>query len=131
MTVSGPKPNFYLTSAGESDCLASPRACWEMGRLTAPAGSEYMLVYIEPSLIGQPFGLGGRDIDTLIVSPHVAGHTLFPISNWPCHVYVFRILDDSIIKTKVFGAEQVEMIAWGQIFLTAEEAQSAADQSSR
>lgn len=46
----------------------------------------------------------------------VAGVTLFPVTEWPAHVYVFRILDESLLKEATFQPDQVEMIAWGIIF---------------
>jgi hypothetical protein len=83
-----------------------------------------MLVEVEPMLIGQPFGLGDRDISRLILSTRHRGYTLYPVTEWPAHVYVTRILDDTVLQTLSFTKEQVELIAWAMIFRSFEEAES-------
>jgi hypothetical protein len=121
------KPDFFLSGAGEmTGDLSNPRACWTKGRLRDEVRDDHMLVEIEPPLIGQTYGLGGHDITNLIISSRHQGYSLFPIGEWPCHVYIARILDESITKTLVFTREQVEVIAWGMIFPTIEEAKAQA-----
>ena len=85
-----------------------------------------MLVEIDPPVIGQHYGLGSKDITNLILSSRHEGFTLFPVKEWPCHVYVARILDDAIPKTTSFTRDQVEVIAWGMIFRTLDEAKAHA-----
>jgi hypothetical protein len=88
-----------------------------------------MLVGIDPPLIGQQFGMGSLDICDLILSTRHQGYTLFPVTEWPSHVYVSRILDESILGTSYIDTEKVELIAWGLIFPTAEEAATYAKES--
>jgi hypothetical protein len=83
-----------------------------------------MLVEIEPVLLGQPFGLGARDVSILVLSPFFKGTTLFPIERWPYQVRVARLLDEAVLKTKTIEAKQVEGIAWGSVFKTLAEAQA-------
>jgi hypothetical protein len=90
---------------------------------------DYMLVEVDPAIIGQRYGLGDQDITNLIVSARYRGSTLFPVSEWPCHVYIARILDQSIIKKLAFTKDQVELIAWGMIFPTAEAANAQGKES--
>ena len=85
---------------------------------------DHMLIEVEPSVIGQAYGLGGQDIRRLVLSARYQGETLYPVREWPCHVYVARILDESIANALAFTKEQVEVIAWGMIFQTIEEARS-------
>ncbi len=126
------KPDFFLSAGGEvTGDLATPRACWTRGRMNDQIRDDHMLIEVEPPIIGQTYGLGGRDITNLILSARHQGDTLFPIKEWPCHVYVARILDDSIMKTLIFTKEQVEVIAWGMIFPTVEEANALAKESVR
>lgn len=87
-----------------------------------------MLVEIDPPVIGQYYGLGGKDITNLILSARHEGFSLFPVKEWPCHVYVARILDDAITTTLTFTRDQVEVIAWGVIFRSVEEAATLAEQ---
>ncbi len=75
-----------------------------------------MLVAIDPVLEGQPFGLGAKNIEHLIVGTKLQGRTLFPISHWPAYVYVARVLDDTVLRGQEFTRHQVELIAWGALY---------------
>jgi hypothetical protein len=119
------RPDFFLTAAGEvKGDLSTTRACWTKGRLRDEIRDDHMLIAIEPPLIGQTYGLGGQDIANLIISSRLQDFSLFPIKEWPCHVYITRILDESITKTAIFTRRQVEVIAWGMLFPTLNEATS-------
>jgi hypothetical protein len=115
-------PDFYISTAGEYAPLADPRACWEKARLRDNVRDDHMLIDVEPALDGQRFGLGPSDITQLIVSARRGGQTLYPISEWPFFVYVARILDEATIDSREFTREQVDLIAWGTLFRTREEA---------
>jgi hypothetical protein len=115
-------PDFFLSARGESKELANPRACWIRGRVSNCVSDDHMLIEISPPLIGQKYGIGEADIVNLILSPKWAGRTLHPIREWPCHVYVSRILDQTVLDTLTMTRSQVEMITWGSIFRTFEEA---------
>jgi len=79
-----------------------------------------MLIEIEPPLEGQNLGLGGIDITRLIVSSRLSGQTLYPVSEWPLSVYVARVTDDTVLKSRTFTREHVKLIAWGMLFRTRE-----------
>ena len=111
-------PDFFLSCAGEYRPLSEPRACWEKTRLRDPVRDDYMLIEINPVLIGQSFGLAEKNITNLIISARLEGFTLYPITRWPVPVYVCRILDDAILTTLLVEKNQVEIIAWGLIFRT-------------
>lgn len=119
-------PEFFLSAAGEYEPLAAPRACWQRTRLRDDIRDDHMLVQIEPVLSGQCFGLLETDIQYLIISSRHQGETLYPVSEWPSFVYVARILDDTVFKTRVFTNRQVELIAWGTLFRVREEAENHA-----
>ncbi|HOW80661.1 MAG TPA: hypothetical protein PK406_14545 [Verrucomicrobiota bacterium] len=117
-----------MTTVGEFSELAAPRACFVKGRLHNSTRNDYALVEIEPPLSGQGFGILGQDIICLLLSTKIKGETLFPIQQWPSPVYVARILDESILETLSFKANQVEVIAWGFVYPSFEEAANAASQ---
>jgi len=114
-------PDFFISTAGEYQPLATPRGCWQKSRLRDDVRDDYMLIEIMPVLEGQLFGLGAANIGHLIISSRHRGQTLFPISEWPSFVYVARILDDTVVKAPAFTQKQVELIAWGTLFRTREE----------
>jgi hypothetical protein len=124
-------PGFFLSSAGEYQPLSEPRGCWTRARLRDQARDDHMLIEIDPPLIGQGFGLGGKDITQLVISGRHQGDTLFPITAWPLSVYVARVLDENIVKTLSFTREQVELVAWAMIFRTLDEATAHAKKMAR
>lgn len=120
-------PDFFMSTAGEYEALAAPRGCWQKARLRDEARDDHMLIEIEPTLDGQRFGLGAKDVTSLIISARHHGQTLFPISEWPSFVYVARVLDDTVLSSASFTRKQVELIAWGTLFRTLEEATDHAE----
>jgi hypothetical protein len=118
------QPSFYLVSGERSDPVR-PTACWPIRRLSDHFRDDYMAVRINPAIPGQKYGLGSRDIDYLVLSTRLAGTTLYPISEWPCHVYVIRVVDDGIFTTSEFEKNDVEVIGWGTIHKTKEDASKA------
>lgn len=118
------EPDFFLSSAGEYRPLTRPRACWIKARLRDPVRDDYMLVEIQPVLVGQSFGLGDQDISRLILSTRFQGFTLYPITEWPSNVYVTRILDEDVLRTFSFTKEQIELISWAALFQTLVDAEA-------
>jgi hypothetical protein len=112
------KPDFFLSTWGENEACVPTRACWAKARLSDKRRDDYMLVEIDPPVLGQRYALGGDDISALILSSRLQGFTLFPVNEWPCPVYVARIVDNNILRTLTFEVGQVELIAWGMIFRT-------------
>jgi hypothetical protein len=121
-------PDFFMSTAGEYDALAAPRACWQKARLRDPVRDDYMLIAIEPALIEQQRkGIEAAAITQLIISTKFVGQTLFPISKWPVPVYVAVILDDAILESLAFTPAEVKLIAWGTLFRTQIEAAKLAN----
>jgi len=119
------RPDFFVSAAGEvTGDLATPRACWVKGRMRDDVRDDHMLIEIAPPIIGQAYGLGGQDITKLVLSARYQDDTLFPIKEWPCHVYVARIIDESLTNTLTFTKGHVEVIAWGMIFHAIEDAKA-------
>lgn len=118
--------DFYLTTVGECYALTEPRKCHFVNRVQGYNRDDYMLVKIDPVLSGQSFGLGGEDIEFLILSTVFKGETLFPIQKWPVAIYVARIKDKSIFTSLTFEIGQVDLIAKGSIYQKLDEAIAAA-----
>jgi hypothetical protein len=108
------EPDFYLVTGERSEPIV-PTACWASERLRDFKRDDYMLVHISPEILGQKFGLGAKNIDRLILSTRLAGTSLYPIQQWPCHVYVMRIKNEEILTSRCLEAEDVEMISWGTL----------------
>jgi hypothetical protein len=87
-----------------------------------------MLVAVEPPVIGQPYGLGSEDIYYLLLAARWEGYTLWPISKWPTPVYVLRLLGKSAIGQPEIDQGEAQLIEWGVLHRTYEEASRSVSQ---
>lgn len=116
------EPAFYLASTDSSPALA-PRKCFVEERLVAAEGrDDYFRVRIEPPIIGQPYGLGEKDIEDVVLATRYAGTTLHPISEWPMIVFVCRIVNDKIRHSGKASASDLDVILIGELYPTLAEA---------
>jgi hypothetical protein len=85
---------------------------------------DCMLVRLE-----RPFRderIGPEEMDRLILSTRLRPYSLYPITSWPAHVYVTRVVEPAILKTLTFTKEEVQLIGWGAIFETLKDAKAFA-----
>lgn len=125
------KPDFYLAST-ETYNRFEPRQCYIEKVITIDGREgKSLLARIEPKLIGQPYGMGGEDINHLIVTPRFEGQTLYPINEWPAYVYVSRIVDEklynSIVSNERISSNDLQIILWGELYKEADEAEKASN----
>jgi hypothetical protein len=111
------KPDFFLASS-EGYRLEEPRSCKRVKRLRSDDRDDLLLVEIDPPLIGQPYGLGGRDIDTLLVATRHKGDSLFPIKEWPVFVHVARLLIPNAEGREHIHGDEFESIGWAELYPT-------------
>ena len=114
-------PDFFLASS-EGYRLEEPRSCKRIKRVRSDNRDDWLLIKVEPPLIGQLYGLGGRDIDTLLVATRLQGDSLFPIENWPVFVHVARLLIENPEQREKIRDNEFEPIAWAEIYRTKEDA---------
>lgn len=117
---------FFLTTVGEYLGLTDPRECVVLNRVKGYNRDDYALVKITPPLSGQGFGLGGEEIEVLLLATVLKGETLFSINKWPVYVYVGRIKDKSVFVNLTFELGQVDLIAKGVLYRTFDEAANVA-----
>jgi hypothetical protein len=114
---------FYLGSS-EARTLSDVRKC--TGAVLLPgrrSGGGYVLVQIEPPIIGQQYGLGGEDINEVVLAPRHAGVTLLPLSESPASVHVALLLKSPPEAVRGVGAEDLKALGWGEVYSTLAEAQ--------
>jgi len=116
--------DFYMASS-EGYGMESPRRCWVIKRLSGEDRDDYLLIGIDPALNGQVFGLGGCDLDQVVVATRHQGETLFPIKRWPVFVHVARLLTP-YEGQDVVRNDEVESIAWAELYPTEEAARAKA-----
>ena len=108
-------PDFYLSFTERRE-FEEPRRCWRVKRFpTRWRADDLLLVRVDPPLIGQEYGLGSRDIDSVIVATRHKGYTLFPINEWPVYVHVARsLIEHPELREQIEPAE-LELIAWAAL----------------
>lgn len=109
------KPDFYLGSSEQRDQWAKPRYCWVAGKIKGP-DRECLWIRVEPHVIGQPYGLGGNNIEDLLVAPHSANEQIRLPLKRKISVYIYRILDPKILAQGRFEYKDVELTAWGELY---------------
>lgn len=114
---------FYLASS-EGYEMENPRRCWRVKRLRTENRDDLLLVKIEPPVIWQKYGLGGRDIDLVLLAPQHAGRSLLPVTEWPLCVHVARPLVENLEDREALNADEFELIAWAELYRTEEEARN-------
>jgi hypothetical protein len=114
-------PDFFLASS-EGYGLMEPRSCKRIKRVRSDNRDDLLLVKVEPPLIGQVYGLGGRDIDTLLIATRHKGDSLFPIGTWPVFVHVARLLIENPERREQVHNNEFESIAWAELYRTKEDA---------
>lgn len=114
-------PDFYLASSEGYD-MEEPRKCYQIKRLHGDKRDDYLLIKIDPPLIGQNYGLGSQDIDKVIIATRYKADLLFPIKNWPVDVHVARILGDDPEKLDFIDTNKLEEIGWAELYKSESEA---------
>ncbi|MBC7251431.1 MAG: hypothetical protein H5T62_14255 [Anaerolineae bacterium] len=127
----GQEPAFYLTSTDSRPTLV-PRRCFVEERLVAAGRcDDYLRVRIEPPIIGQPYGLGDKDIEDVVLATRYAGSTLHPINEWPMTVFVCRIINEEVRHSGRASAEDLEVILIGELYRTLAEAEKSIEHEER
>src|SRR5690606_8564527 len=111
-------PELYLVTEGED--AGEPRRCKVLRRCRSRHRDDLMLINIEPPIIGQQYGLGDQDVHRLLIAPRFEGVSLFPVTEWPVHVYVCRLLVSG--EPELVKDSEMELIRWGILHVNEEEA---------
>ena len=88
------------------------------GKITDADGGEYLWVKIDPPVMGQPYALGEKDVTDVLLSPHFQETSVFPVSQFPLPVYIYRVLDDRVFTDPHPSPSLLKLVAWGEIYAT-------------
>lgn len=121
-------PAFFLAST-EGYGLSTPRACYPIRDVKVGNNAKIVLCYIDPPIIGQPYGLGGKDIEFVLLASRHEGFSISPVTQWPGYVHVARIKGSPPYDEAEYQKDQVEEIGWGEIYSSSEEAEKSVRQS--
>src|SRR5260370_5201352 len=115
--------DFYLGSSDYVGEWATPRACWIEKKIRVNASSEYLLLEVFPLLVGGQWGSPG--VSRLVISPHEKG-TTFERIKYPFPVYEYSVSSNLEHMPDFLQPEQLEMVAWGELYKSPESALKAA-----
>jgi hypothetical protein len=115
----------YFLSSLESAKFGITRECVFQRRLHFDSGKECALVKVSPPVVGQDYGLG-TDIDVFVVTNRHRGQGLSPIREFPCFVFIARPLIDGIESRDVIKKDDLEVVAWGELYRTRADADNHA-----
>lgn len=116
------KVKYYLSSL-ESVKFGVTRECVFVKRLQFRTGKECALVKVSPALLGQSYGFT-EDFELLIIANRHEGESLFPITSFPCFVFIVRPLVENIIERDQIDNGEVEILAWGELYRTKHDAEN-------
>jgi hypothetical protein len=86
-------------------------------RLRYGKPDDVLLVEIDPPLISQPYGLGARELDQVVLATRHLGHSIFGTSDWPKYVHVARLLVELDGQDELSPGE-LEVIGWAELYET-------------
>jgi hypothetical protein len=84
---------------------------------------ECALVQLSPGVIGREFG-AVNDLELFIIAPRHEGWGLSPIREFPCFVFICRLLIDNVENKQEIDKNDVEIVGWGELYRTREDAQN-------
>ncbi len=87
---------------------------------------EGWLVKVTPNVVGQNYGLGNDDIDYLVLTPRHKDVKISSIEDFPCFVHIARIEDNNLFGGDKINVNELEVIAWGEIYNNRKSADSNA-----
>lgn len=115
------KPDFYLAST-EHPSFKKVWRCHRLKRLRVEDRNDFLAIRVQPEFPGGLVGHEGRNFDELIIAPRLMGRSLFPVSEWPLDVHVCLLLEGSIEELEQVDREQLDHVAWAEIYRTEQDA---------
>ncbi|CAK7013479.1 hypothetical protein [Saezia sanguinis] len=111
----------YLSSL-ESTLLKPVRKCAFIQSMTFDTGKIAVLAAIAPPLVGQAYN-SAKDIELVVLTSRHQGENIASIRNFPFFVFISRPLIDDICNRQIIHTNELEILAWGELYRTAYDAQ--------
>lgn len=117
-------PDFYMASS--EGYIDEPRRCWRVKRLATEHRDDFLLVRVNPPILGRVKGQSIHLLDLVLVATRHEGRSLFPITEWPVFVFVARPLVGDPQLRDHLRADETQLIAWAELYRTEEDARGKA-----
>ena len=111
---------YYLSSL-DSVKFEPTRKCEFLSRLQLTTGKGCVLVRVTPPISLQDYNLTD-DIDTLVLVSRHAGQDISAIQTFPFFVFIARPLLDSIQNREMISKDDLQILAWGELYRTRQDA---------
>jgi hypothetical protein len=105
---------YYLTSSDYHNFEDLKSFYIVKKMMSTDNNSMFWLVKIDPVVIGQEYGLGGNDIEYLLLAPRQGNNLLDNIKQYPVHVY-FLLPNKDLRHNDDVSVKDFKNIAWGKI----------------
>lgn len=114
------RPTYFLSSL-ESARFGPVRACHVLRSLAFDTGKPAIAARIEPGVIGQDVNRGS-DVETVVLTARHEGASVDPVSEFPCFVFIAIPREGLDVFESPVAAEDLEIIGWGELYRTHEDA---------
>jgi len=104
---------MYYISSLESYYFDEPKEI-ELVHLISLKERTYIKAKISPPIIGQPYGLGDKDIDFIILLARHIGKDLSRLDSLPMDVYILYPKDN--ISYENLNKENLDILAWATLY---------------
>jgi hypothetical protein len=111
---------YYLSSL-ESVKFEPTRRCDFVASLRLTTGKSCVLVRISPAISLQEYNLTD-DVDTLVLVSRHEGQDITAIQTFPFFVFIARALIANIQDSGVISKDNLQILAWGELYRTKEDA---------
>jgi len=108
----------------DSKRLSEVRECKLICPMQFESGKNCGLFEIAPPIIGQEFGLGGIDIDELLIIPRHEGESVLSPDKFPVFCYAARSLRNKF-EERVVRSEEVQNIGRCELYSSREDAENS------
>ena len=113
--------NTYYLSSLDSLKFGQTRKCEVIKSLRMTTGKECVLVKVTPPVPMQEYNLVD-DLDTLILTSRHAGQDLLASNTFPVFVFITRLLKGDAEYLDTISKDDLEILAWGEIYRTQDDA---------
>lgn len=116
---------FYLSSGDDIELNGTPRLCEVLAPVEREGGSPGLLVRLSPPLPDEMKGAIESLVTEAAIFPRYEGYSLDPVTRWPVPVYLVRDVPPPQGESNVEGKHHYGILAWGDLYQTAEDAKNA------
>lgn len=103
--------------------MEQPRRAWRLKRLASEHRDDLLLLRVDPPISFQDeHGFESRPLHQVIVASRFREEPLFPITQWPVHVYVLESLVPDPERRDRLQKTEYQLVAWAELYPTEEDA---------